>query len=104
MHNWGSSGSITLDHGLDSNLQPSPNGRANGRLNGVNGRSNSTNGTNSRSNGHRPSDPTNRKRPRDAIYPEETYKLRPDPSDDLEHIEVSGISRARATMPSASQP
>ncbi|XP_064086924.1 ATP-binding cassette sub-family C member 5-like isoform X2 [Macrobrachium nipponense] len=87
MHNWGSSGSITLEHGLDSHVQSSPNGRANGRANGI------APATTGHSNGHhhhhRPNEATtNRKRPRDAIYPEETYRLRPDSGEDLDHIKV----------------
>lgn len=60
MHNWGSSGSITLDHGLDGatpNLHPAA--RA-----------------------------SSRKKPEDALHPEEVYRLRGEDHDDLEHIEI----------------
>ncbi|XP_042225839.1 multidrug resistance-associated protein 5-like isoform X2 [Homarus americanus] len=77
MHNWGSCGSITLNHGLDAaspRLHPAPQPSP---LVVPNNTSSSTTTKNK-----------SRKKPEDVLYPEETYRLREEDAPDLDHIRV----------------
>ncbi|XP_069952910.1 ATP-binding cassette sub-family C member 12 isoform X2 [Cherax quadricarinatus] len=76
MNNWGSGGSITLNHGLDA-ASPRLHATAAASADGATDTPSNASGTNK-----------SRKRPGDALYAEETYRLRSDDHLDVEHTKV----------------